>query len=103
MDTEEDMSTTTQSAEATSAHRSRDSDSDSERGGGSSLQRVTVNLTMRSVAAMDKLTDLTGDTKTETLNKALQFYAQIQEFLHFGGALYMRDPGSDEVERIKIF
>jgi hypothetical protein len=97
------MPTMTQSTEATSAQGSKSSDGDKDRGGGSALERVTVNLTMRSVAAMDKLVDLTGDTKTETINKALQFYAHIQEFLDSGGALYMRDPDSDELERIKIF
>lgn len=74
-----------------------------DRGGGSSLERVTVNLTKRSVAAMETITHLTGDTKTEAINKALQFYAHIEEFLASGGALYMRDPGSNEMERIKIF
>jgi hypothetical protein len=74
-----------------------------DRGGGSSLERVTVNLTTRSVAAMETITHLTGDTKTEAINKALQFYAHIEEFLASGGALYMRDPGSNEMERIKIF
>ncbi len=74
-----------------------------DRGGGSSLERVTVNLTTRSVAAMDTITNLTGDTKTEAINKALQFYAHIEGFLASGGALYMRDPGSNEMERIKIF
>lgn len=81
----------------------RTPDSDTDRGGGSSLERVTVNLTVRSVAAMDTIVQLTGDTKTEAINKALQFYGHIQEFLKSGGAVYMRDPGSDEMDRIKIF
>jgi hypothetical protein len=97
------MPAISQSIEATSAHDLKSSDSDKERGGGSALERVTVNLTKRSVTAMDKLVELTGDTKTESINKALQFYAHIQEFLNSGGALYMREPDSDEVERIKIF
>lgn len=78
-------------------------DGGKDRGGGSSLERVTVNLTPRSVAAMDLVVDLTGDTKTDTINKALQFYGHIQEFLSSGGTLYMRDPGSSELDRIKIF
>lgn len=77
--------------------------SEKDRGGGSPLERVTVNLTARSVSAMDLITDLTGDTKTESINKALQFYGHIQKFLDSGGALYMRDPGSNEMERVKIF
>jgi len=73
-----------------------------DRGGGSSLERITVNLTPRSVAAMDQVVDLTGDTKTDTINKALQLYGYIQEFLSSGGTLYMRDPGSSELDRIKL-
>lgn len=72
-------------------------------GKGSSLERVTVNLTPKSVAAMNRITQLTGDTKTEAINKALQFYGHIQEFLDAEGSLYMRDHGSTELERIKIF
>jgi hypothetical protein len=104
------MSTTTEPTKiVTPAKKNRSVDEgngsggDKDRGGGSSLERVTVNLTTRSVVAMDKLTTLTGDNKTEAINKALQFYAHIEEFLASGGALYMRDPGSNEMERIKIF
>lgn len=75
----------------------------SEDGRSSSLERVTVNLTPKSVAAMTLITQLTGDTKTEAINKALQFYGHIQEFLNASGSLYMRDHGSTELERVKIF
>lgn len=69
----------------------------------SALTRVTVNLTARSVAAMERITALTTDTKTEAINRSLQFYGSIQEFLDTGGQLYMRDPGSNDLERIKVF
>lgn len=69
----------------------------------SSLERITVNLTTKSVEAMDKIAVLTGKTKTDAINASLQFYGHIREFLDSGGAFYMRDPGSNELERIKIF
>jgi hypothetical protein len=74
-----------------------------DRSGNSSLERVTVNLTPKSVAAMDRIATLTGETKTDAINKSLQFYDHIREFIDSGGALYMRDHGSSELERIKIF
>jgi hypothetical protein len=84
--------------------RTNDSKVDGEaHSNGSSLERITVNLTKKSTSALTQVTNLTGDTKTEVLNKALQFYGQIKEFLDSGGALYMRDTGSNELERIKIF
>lgn len=96
------MPTMTQSTTTKSPHDVRNSDGNNDRGGGSSLERVTVNLTTRSVAAMERISELTGETKTDAINKALQFYGHIQEFIDSGGALYMRDPGSDELERIKL-
>jgi hypothetical protein len=97
------MPTMTQPTTVKAPHDGRNSDGGNDRGGGSSLERVTVNLTTRSVAAMERISELTGDTKTDAINKALQFYGHIQEFLDSGGALYMRDPGSSELDRIKIF
>ena len=73
------------------------------RGGGSSLEKVTVNLTTRSVAALEKAVEVTGDSKTDVINKALQVYSFIQEQIDAGGALYVKDAGSDEAERLRIF
>lgn len=73
------------------------------RGGGSPLEKVTVNLTKRSVEALDKLVESTGETKTDAINKALQVYAFIQEQFDSGGTLYVKDAGSDEAERLRIF
>jgi len=67
------------------------------------LEKVTVNLTKRSVEALDKLVESTGETKTDAINKALQVYAFIQEQFDNGGALYVKDAGSDEAERLRIF
>ncbi len=73
------------------------------RGGGPPLEKVTVNLTKRSVEALDALVESTGETKTDAINKALQVYAFIQQQLDSGGALYVKDADSDQAERLRIF
>jgi len=90
---------------ATKPRRGSDSAATTRGGGvgGSGLERVTVNLTPRSVEALDSLVRLTGDTKTDTINKALQVYAYLQNLLNTGGALYVRDADGAEVERLRFF
>lgn len=61
-------------------------------------QRVTVNLTARAVAALEEITKLTGDSKTEAINKALQTYALVQRGQHAGGGAWIQDrAGADPV------
>ena len=72
-------------------------------GGGSSLERVTVNLSPRSVAAMDRVVELTEDSKTDVINKSLQFWAFVQELMKSGGAVYTREADSNELERQRPF
>jgi hypothetical protein len=72
------------------------------RGGGPPLERVTVNLSPRSVAALDSLVELTQETKTDSINRALQVYAYLQQLFHDGGALYVRSPVNSELERLRI-
>ena len=72
-------------------------------GGGGSLERVTVNLTARASRALELATELTGDTKTDTINRALQIYAYIEQVASHGGAIYVREQASSELERVKVF
>jgi len=73
------------------------------RGGGSSLERVTVNLTPRTSGALEQLVEITGDSKTDTIYKALQVFAYLQQLQHGDGAIYVQEPGSKERERLRIF
>lgn len=83
----------------------RDAGDVAGRGHGSSgpLERVTVNLTARSSRALEVATELTGDTKTDTINRALQIYAFLEQILARGGSIYTRESADAELERIKIF
>jgi hypothetical protein len=70
--------------------------------GSSALEKVTVNLTSRSAEALGKTVAATGDSKTDVINKALQLYAFMQEYLDAGGRVYIRDSDSSELERLRI-
>jgi hypothetical protein len=67
------------------------------------LERVTVNLTPRSVRALNNLVGWTDYSKTDTINRALQIYAFIQEILEKGGSLHVRQTEDAELERLKFF
>lgn len=68
----------------------------------SAPERVTVNLTPRAWHALEATVQRTGDTKTETINRALQVYNYLDELMHSGGAVYVQDPNG-KPERLKIF
>jgi hypothetical protein len=52
---------------------------------GGSYERVTVNLTRKSSAALAEAIKLGQDNKTDTINKALQVYALLQQVEVAGG------------------
>jgi hypothetical protein len=79
----------------------QDQDRPSSRG--SASEKVTVNLTSRAAKALNDTVTATGTSKTEAINKAIQLYGFILEHLDAGGAIYVRDPGSKETERLRIF
>ncbi len=72
-------------------------------GGSSPLERVTVNLTPRSARALELATQLTGDTKTDTINRALQIYAFLEQVTATGGSIYARETADSELVRLKVF
>ncbi|PNE42986.1 hypothetical protein AOB60_05705 [Streptomyces noursei] len=61
---------------------------------------MTVNLAPKAAAALDQAVKLTGDTKTDTINRALQIYAYLERVAQDGGTLYTRLADSDELERL---
>ncbi len=67
------------------------------------LERITVNLTGRASRALDLATELTGDTKTDTVNRALQVYAYLEQVTARGGSVYVREAAEPELELLKVF
>jgi uncharacterized protein (DUF1778 family) len=43
------------------------------------LTKLTVNLVPNAMAALDRAAQITGDTRTDTVNRALQAYVAIIE------------------------
>jgi hypothetical protein len=72
-------------------------------GGGGALERVTVNLSARAARALELIIKLTGDSKTDAINRALQVYAYVEETTAGGGSLYIQDGKDTALQRIKIF
>lgn len=70
--------------------------------GHSMLERVTVNLTPRARTALENTVQRSGDSKTDTINRALQLYNYLDEVMHSGGAVYVQDPNG-KPERLKVF
>ncbi len=70
--------------------------------GGGSFERVTVNLTQKSSEALADAVGLTRDSKTDSVNKALQLYGLLQHVLANGGAVYIREAADAELERLRV-
>lgn len=68
-----------------------------------SAERVTVNLTPRSVRALNNLVGWTGYTKTDTINRALQIHEFVQQIMENGGTVHVRQSEGAELERLTFF
>lgn len=65
-------------------------------------ERVTVNLNGRASDALEQVARMTGETKTDAINRALQVYAMLHEVQDQGGAIYTRARDAKELERLRI-
>jgi hypothetical protein len=72
-------------------------------GGGGPLERVTVNLVARASRALQRLSDLTGDSKTDSINRAIQVYAYLEEVNANGGDVYVRESKDSDLKLVKMF
>jgi hypothetical protein len=72
-------------------------------GGGGPLERVTVNLVARASRALQRVSDLTGDSKTDSINRALQVYAYLEEVNANGGDIYVRESKDSDLKVVKMF
>lgn len=67
------------------------------------LERVTVNLTPRAVRALHQAVSLTGDSKTDTINRALQLYAYLEEVMQADGTVFVKTADDPELKVLKVF
>ncbi|HUC22601.1 MAG TPA: hypothetical protein VMA73_07835 [Streptosporangiaceae bacterium] len=66
------------------------------------LERVTVNMISRAADALNLVVGLTGDTKTDAINRALQFYAYAELVVARGGAIYVQDSPRSEPQPLRF-
>lgn len=64
------------------------------------LIRLTVNLTSRSVDALNLTTQLTGDSKTDITNQALRVYSRMVQVIQQGGFVYIRETPDAQPEKV---
>lgn len=53
-----------------------------------------MNLIPRANAALELAIQITGDSKTDTVNRALQVYAYLEHVISDGGEVMIRQDGS---------
>jgi hypothetical protein len=71
-------------------------------GNGSGLTRVTVNLTRQAVQALEAVSETTGYSKTDTINRALQVYAIVQDIMRRNGGVLRVKHDDGSLERIHM-
>ncbi|MEW2358544.1 hypothetical protein [Spirillospora sp. NPDC029432] len=68
----------------------------------STKERITVNLTGKGAAALADLVGRTGDSKTDVINRALILYDYFESIMGEGGAVFVREAGAAETERVRF-
>ncbi len=66
-------------------------------------ERVTVNLARPSADALEHAADITGSTKTEVINKALQLYDMVLSAQNDGGSIWIQDDKDSETVRARFY
>jgi hypothetical protein len=72
-------------------------------GGGHGPERVTVNLTARTSRALEHVTDITGDSKTDVINRAIQVYDYFEEIMAGGGTVFFQRTEDSTPERLRFY
>lgn len=66
------------------------------------LTKLTVNLVARAVAALDDVALLTGDTKTDSVNRAIQVYAFLEREQRTQGKRIFLIDDDNKMERVQL-
>jgi hypothetical protein len=54
------------------------------------LTRVTANFTPRAIASLDRIAEMTGDSRTDVLNRAVMAYETVLELIQEGDGRTLR-------------
>jgi hypothetical protein len=66
------------------------------------LQRITVNLVARASEALQRVSQRTGDSRTDTINRAIQIYDYLDDVISRGGDVYVRESKDSDLQLVKI-
>lgn len=67
------------------------------------LEKITVNLTPRTVAALELLVEMTGNSKTDSINRAIQIYSYLESVWGQGGSVHVQEGKDREMNTLKVF
>jgi hypothetical protein len=67
------------------------------------LTKITVNLVPRAAQALDTACAVTKDSKTDTINRALQLYALMTSLMDQGWDVYLEQEKDDVVKRERVW
>ncbi|MFI0357722.1 hypothetical protein [Actinomadura sp. 9N407] len=70
--------------------------------GPAARERITVNLTGKGAASLAELVRLTGDSKTDVINRALSLYDYFESITDGGGAVFVREGDAEEMVRVRF-
>jgi hypothetical protein len=66
------------------------------------LERITVNFVPRASEALQQAVELTRDSKTDTLNRAIQLYAYVLKAQAGGQDLFIGDVKDGKLDKILL-
>jgi hypothetical protein len=66
------------------------------------LTKVSANFTQRSVIALEAAAEISGDTQTDCLNRAVQLYAFIEKARAEGKTMLFHDPSTGGYETVEL-
>jgi hypothetical protein len=64
------------------------------------LTKVSANFVPRAVQALELASALTGDSRTDVLNRAVQMYAYLAKMMEEGNLVFVENPTTHAKERI---
>jgi hypothetical protein len=66
------------------------------------VARVTANLPPRAAIALERLVEITGYSKTDSIIRALQVYAYLEEVWNAGGSISVMEKPNADPQQLKI-
>ena len=64
------------------------------------LTKVSANFVPRAMAALDLASQLTGDSRTDVLNRAVQVYAYLAKMMEEGNLIFVENPTTKAKDRV---